>query len=146
MNLESLNPNVIIGSLVLSLLGTLWAKIRGKEKAKEDLATQLWHTLEGVVLKLAASDDTTELVRAKLTKAAYAALERLGVPKDPLAEYVIAGLVDRGLTEVRKQMVARENGLKLEVALDRTKDVLDAFDPPTNPKVPTLGIDVELVR
>lgn len=140
--LSKLNPDLLV------LLGTLaaWAyhKIRGDKT--ESLKDTLWHSLEGVAIKLAESDDAMATARDKLTAAAWQALGRLGVKRSKATEAIVAALVDRGVTEVRKRLLERKQleaqiAARLGTVAAKAGGVLDAFTPKGT--LPKLGEGLE---
>jgi hypothetical protein len=147
MDLSKLDPNVVVvvGSLLTTALGWLWAKIRGEKHA--GLSEAIWPIVEGVAIKLAESEATVDFVREKLTAAAWQGLERMKIKRSAIVEVIVAKLVERGVTEVRKRALALKASRDLEATLASAAAVrVDA--PAPGPRVPVIGEGVpgEFVR
>ncbi len=140
MDLSKIDPNVVIvaGSLLSAFGSWLWAKIRGEQHA--GLSEAIWPIVEGVALKLAESQPTADLAREKLTAAAWAGLARMGIKRSTLVEGIVAKLVERGVTEVRKRVTALVNAQRLDTMLTSAAAVRDALTPPAVPTVPPLEL------
>ncbi len=145
--LEWLKDNVSGDALALLLAVATWAyhKVKGdKTESVKDIA---WNALRGVAIKLAESDETVGVVREKLTAAAWAALARAGVKKSGALEGIVSAVVDRGVSEVRERVLQRKQlEAKLMATLSSASDMSKAFTPPTNPTVPPLGLNIEIVK
>lgn len=151
--LAQLDPNLVLA--VLTGVGTVatWLYRKARGQKVDSLKDTLWHALEGVAIKLAESDATVETARSKLTAAAWEMLGRIKVPRNALSEMLVSEAVERGVTEVRKRILAKKNAAaasvlpaQLQALLDLAGQLPKAFTPPTNPTVPRLDIDVEIVK
>lgn len=136
------NPDLLV--LIGTALGWLYHKVRGDKQAS--LKDTLWHSLEGVAIKLAERDDAMAFARDKLTAAAWQALSRLGVKRSKATESIVAALVDRGVTEVRKRLLERKQleaklAAQLGTVAAKAGGVLDAFTPKGT--LPKLGEGLE---
>lgn len=150
MDLSKLDPNLVLTLITLagSLVTWLYKKAKGEKQA--DITDALWAALEGKAIALAESEETATVLREKLTKAAHEALARMGMKRNAIVDAVVAKLVERGVSEVRKRILAKKNAAKLEAQILATATqaaaVTGAFTPPANPTVPRLEMDVEIVQ
>ncbi len=140
--LSKLDPNLVavLITAVTTVGGWLYRKAKGEKQ--EDITDALWHALEGKVIAIAESnvESGAALIRERLTKAAYEALERMGMKKSPLVDAIVAKLVERGVTEVRKRIAALKNARTLDAMLASAAAVRDALTPPAVPTVPPLEL------
>lgn len=159
MKLSQLDPNLVLGlfTIVTTLGGWLYAKVKGQKQ--QSLGDTVWEILQGVAIKLAESDQSIDVIRTKLTAAAYEGLKRMGIKPTPLVDLAISMAVEKGVTEVRKLVLERKTR-EAELALANAKlqtavaalttqagAVLDAFKPTgTIPSLTSGGeISVEIV-
>lgn len=151
--LSKLDPNLVavLFTVVTTVGGWIYHKAKGDKQ--ESIQDALWHILEGNAMKLAESDTAVEVVRMKLKSAAQEGLERLGLKRNAVTDMIIAKLVERGVTEVRAQIRERKNAeaaaalpAQLQALLALAEKLPKSFDPPANPTVPPLGIDIEIVK
>jgi hypothetical protein len=138
MTIPPIDPNAVIVavSLLSSVATWLYHKVRGDKH--ESVSDALGSTIEGVVLKVAESDDDIATIRTKLTIAAEQGLSRLGVKHSAATDFIIAQLVERGVTEVRKRVLARKQ-LESAVADLATKAGSVTTTGPATSTVPVIG-------
>ncbi len=155
--LSKLDPNLVavLFTAITTVGGWLYRKAKGEKQA--DITDALWDALEGKVIALAESEEVAGVVRDKLTKAAYEALARMGLKKNAVVDTIVAKLVERGVTEVRKRVLARKNAeaaaqlpAQIQALLELAAKLPKTFDapPPEKRTVPTLleGLPGEVAR
>lgn len=147
--LSKIDPDLLVALVAgISTVGT-WLYNKAKGKKQEDITDALWGALEGSVIKLAETHlaPTATVLREKLTAAAYEALGRMGVKKNAVVDAIVAKLVERGVSEVRKRIAALKNARELEAVFARAASVTTAPPKKGLPgEVPVLGIEVEIVK
>lgn len=132
MDWSKLDPNAVM--FLLSLVGTaalwLYRKARGEQQAS--LRGLLWPSVEAKAIELAESDAFVEGMRDELRECALDALRRIGVKPSALVEVIVTELVERGVAELRKRILARKVKSEVQTLLDRLADpaFLRAFTPP----------------
>ncbi len=153
--LSKLDPNLVavLITAVTTVGGWLWKKAKGEKQA--DITDALWDALEGKVIALAESEETASAVRSKLIVAANEALARMGMKQNAITDAIMLKLVERGVTEVRKRILARKNAeaaaqlpAQIQALIDLAAKLPKSFEPPPEDKrtVPTLGLDIEIVK
>lgn len=148
--LSQIDPNYLLLVATGAVTIGRWVvhKINGDKQAS--LQDTLWPIIEGLVIKLARDPFVVETVRSKLTNGAYEALERVGIKRSPLVEGIVNGLVDRGVTEVRKRVEQREAMAALPGQLEAIAKSAEAVRDALKPKgtVPALldGLPGDVVR
>lgn len=147
--LSQIDPNwlIAVAGGVLTVGRWLAAKVRGEKTASAKDA--LWPIVEGLVVKLAESEFVVEKVRAALEKGAYEGLGRLGIKRSPMIEGIVAELVERGVSEVRKRVANRKAAQELPAQLESLAKAAEAVKAATVAKpgeVPVLGYTVEYVK
>jgi hypothetical protein len=120
--LSRIDPNVVFG-VISTIGGLLWHKSSGNKAA--NLRDTLWAIVEGNALKLAESATTIADARSRLAKAAQDGLGRLGLKRSAAVDKIVADLVERGLTEIRKRIIQRQ----LAGLAKATEGVVGAFAP-----------------
>lgn len=151
--ISKLDPNLIavLFTVVTTVGGWIYHKAKGDKQ--EGIGDALWDALEGKVIALAESEEAASVVRSKLLVAANEALQRMGMKPNAITDAIMLKLVERGVTEVRKRVLDRKNAAaaaqlpaQLQALLDLAAKLPKTFEPPANPTVPPLGLDIEIVQ
>jgi hypothetical protein len=144
MQLSKLDPNLVLTLVTLagSLVTWLYHKAKGDKQA--DITDALWAALEGKVIALAESEEVASVIRSKLIVAANEALARMGIKSNAVTDAILLKLVERGVTEVRKRVIAKKTARELDSMLSSAAAV--RFDKPSGATIPKLDIDVEIAK
>lgn len=136
--LSQVDPDNVFAALLLVVGGVtwLWRKARGEQTA--DIESILRQRMSVVVSRVLADESLERRARELMERAAWEALERVGVSRSATVERLVTWAVERALAELEEQLAERlvvrgevERRLaELEAQVD---DVRRAFVVPERP-------------
>jgi hypothetical protein len=137
---KDFDPNVIVPA-ILALVTWLWQS-RSKDK-RATLRDQIDAVITTAVHRIANSAELRDHARELLTTEAHALLDRLGIDPKPWKS-LIRLAVDEGLAELAELLESRRVAMQdaTSALAAGAQGVVDAFDPPTNPRVPAIDPSV----
>jgi len=137
--LKQINPNVLIPSVIIPLLGWLW---HHRKNLKADMLDTVDAAVTTEVHLIMDDRLSREQAQKLLLNAAWMGLGKLGVHEDKAPDWVkklVAKGAEEGLAELAEKLHERD----LAKIAAGTQAVKDAFIPPVRPGVPKLDIDIE---